>query len=150
MRKRRYHRPTPLVASTMTDTAVATELKKLGAEWDRVSEDDVGHGGSPGEGLVERMGELEQEQRRRRECKPAPRAHMPPPRSPYSHAPDCDERPCDCGAKPRETPKAWARRLTDDQLMAELRSLLGHYKHNVAVAEVERRLKGRRKPRGRR
>jgi hypothetical protein len=51
----------------MTDAEIATELKSLGKRWDesRSRSDDEGHGGSPGEWMIERMGELEEEQRRR-------------------------------------------------------------------------------------
>ena len=55
-------------AQEMTDEQIASELAQREAEWDRlwvVIEESGGHGGSPGEGLAERMDELETEQRRR-------------------------------------------------------------------------------------
>lgn len=54
-------------ASQMTDAAIAKELDTLEKEWDefRSGDDDDYGGGSPGEWMVERMGELEQEQKRR-------------------------------------------------------------------------------------
>lgn len=50
----------------MSDEEIAKELTELGRKWDgfRASEDS-GHGGSPGEWMYERMGELETEQKRR-------------------------------------------------------------------------------------
>lgn len=48
----------------MTDAEIDTELKQLGERWD-ASRDDEGHGGSPGEWMVERMSALETEQKRR-------------------------------------------------------------------------------------
>lgn len=53
-------------AKRMSDAAIATELRSLGKQWDELRQDHEGHGGSPGEWMVERMGELEQEQKRRR------------------------------------------------------------------------------------
>jgi hypothetical protein len=56
-----------LRARTMTDAEIAAELKALGEKWDEsVASDDEGHGGSPGEWMVERMNELETEQKRRK------------------------------------------------------------------------------------
>jgi hypothetical protein len=55
---------TPL--ARMTDDQLAAELKLLGDQWDESHKDEEGHGGSPGEWIVERMGELETEQKRRR------------------------------------------------------------------------------------
>ena len=51
----------------MTDAELKSELASLVAEWDELHSDpdDEGHGGSPGEWLVERMGEIEHEQKRR-------------------------------------------------------------------------------------
>jgi hypothetical protein len=50
----------------MTDDEIVAELKFLGDQWDESrTSDDEGHGGSPGEGMVERMGALEQEQKHR-------------------------------------------------------------------------------------
>lgn len=64
-----------LSASAMTDAAIAAELASLGKQWDEfVASDDEGHGGSPGEWMVERMGELETEQKRRRAALQAHRA----------------------------------------------------------------------------
>ena len=54
-------------AKRMTDTEIVAELQRLGDKWDESrSGDDDGHGGSPGEWMVERMGTLEQEQKRRK------------------------------------------------------------------------------------
>jgi hypothetical protein len=53
-------------ARNMTDEEISAELKSLGDQWDEFqASDDEGHGGSPGEWMVERMGELEQEQKKR-------------------------------------------------------------------------------------
>jgi len=56
-------------ARAMTDEELAAEQKKLGDEWDefqrRLSKDDEGWGGSPGEWMSERMSELDTEQARR-------------------------------------------------------------------------------------
>lgn len=50
----------------MTDDEIAAELKKLSDDWGKLrAELDEGHGGSPGEWMVERMGALETEQKRR-------------------------------------------------------------------------------------
>lgn len=50
----------------MTLAEIEAELKSLGDEWDEfATSDDEGHGGSPGEWMIERMGALEQEQKRR-------------------------------------------------------------------------------------
>lgn len=56
-------------AKRMTDAAIAAELESLGKRWDefRADIDDEGMSGSPGEWMVERMDELETEQKRRRE-----------------------------------------------------------------------------------
>ena len=57
-------------AAQMTDAEIAAELSKLGAEWDAfASSDDEGHGGSPGEWMIERMGELETERSKRADRK---------------------------------------------------------------------------------
>jgi hypothetical protein len=54
-------------AKVMTDAEIASELETLGKKWDEFrASDDEGHGGSPGEWMVERMGELETEQKRRK------------------------------------------------------------------------------------
>ncbi len=54
------------LARMMTDAEIASELESLGKKWDAFRDsDDEGHGGSPGEWMVERMGELETEQKRR-------------------------------------------------------------------------------------
>ena len=55
--------------SLMTDDEISLELEALGKRWDAFREDDEGHGGSPGEWMVERMGELEAEQKRRKRRK---------------------------------------------------------------------------------
>ena len=53
-------------AQDLTDTEIATELTVLGARWTAFQQaDNEGHGGSPGEWMVERLGELETEQTRR-------------------------------------------------------------------------------------
>jgi hypothetical protein len=52
-------------AKYLTDEALAKELKRLGKQWDAVRADDCGGGGSPGEWLWERMGEIEHEIARR-------------------------------------------------------------------------------------
>ena len=52
----------------MTDEQLATELKKLGKQWDDLRaalEECGGSSGSPGEWLWERIGELEHEQQKR-------------------------------------------------------------------------------------
>lgn len=57
-------------AAKLTDAEIARELVDLGVKWKEFRDDlDEGHGGSPGEWMVERMDELETEQKRR-----APRA----------------------------------------------------------------------------
>lgn len=50
----------------MTDAEITVELVQLGAKWgaSRAGHDE-GHGGSPGEWMVERMGALETAQKRR-------------------------------------------------------------------------------------
>ena len=53
-------------AAKMTSAELSSELRKLGKKWDRFRAGDCDGGGSPGEWMVERMGELETEQRRRR------------------------------------------------------------------------------------
>jgi len=60
-------------ARTMTDLAIAAELRRLGRQWDTLGRDTEGHGGSPGEWMVERMGELETEQKRRKAPLDVPR-----------------------------------------------------------------------------
>jgi hypothetical protein len=51
----------------MTDAEIEAELTSLDGQWDALrASDDEGHGGSPGESLIERMGELETEQKRRK------------------------------------------------------------------------------------
>lgn len=55
-------------ASTMTDEALTAELDALGEEFKSFLSEECG-GGSPGEWLVERMSELETEQRYRAEGK---------------------------------------------------------------------------------
>ncbi len=52
-------------ASVLTDEQIATELETLEREWDEFRADTEGHSGSPGEWMVERMNELETEQKRR-------------------------------------------------------------------------------------
>lgn len=52
-------------ASALSDEEIAAELDELGKKWDASFADDEGHSGSPGEWMVERMDELETEQRRR-------------------------------------------------------------------------------------
>ena len=52
-------------ASKMTIEKIRSELRTLGERWDAFRTGSEGHGGSPGEWMVERMGELETEQKRR-------------------------------------------------------------------------------------
>lgn len=54
----------PLRYFKMSNREIASELDRLGREFDQ-TRDGEGHGGSPGEGLVEEMGALETEQARR-------------------------------------------------------------------------------------
>jgi hypothetical protein len=58
----------PIPAARMTDAELAMDLALLGRLWDesRSDLDDEGHGGSPGEWMWERMGEVEAEQKRRK------------------------------------------------------------------------------------
>lgn len=60
----RWPRP---AASTMADETISAEIAILEAQFDRFRADleDCGHGGSPGEWMVERLDELETERRRR-------------------------------------------------------------------------------------
>ena len=53
-------------ASVLTDEEIKRELSDLAAKWDESRDDDEGHAGSPGEWIVERMDELETEQKRRK------------------------------------------------------------------------------------
>lgn len=56
----------PRPATALTDDEIARELDDLEARWKTSRRgDDEGHGGSPGEWIVERMDELETEQKRR-------------------------------------------------------------------------------------
>ena len=52
----------------MTDDQIAAEMKRLGDEFDDMHSDPdfEGHGGSPGEWMIERIDELKTERRRRR------------------------------------------------------------------------------------
>lgn len=53
-------------AKTMTREQLIAALDLMGDQWDAFRSDiDEGHGGSPGEWMVERMDELETELRRR-------------------------------------------------------------------------------------
>lgn len=54
-------------AKAMTDKEIARELVELGKRWNsfRAGVEDEGMSGSPGEWMIERMGELETEQKRR-------------------------------------------------------------------------------------
>lgn len=52
-------------ARYLTDAALARELRAVSDQWDVRSYDDSEGGGSPLEGLWERMGELETEIKRR-------------------------------------------------------------------------------------
>jgi hypothetical protein len=53
-------------ATALTDDQISSELSSLETKWKASrSSDEEGHGGSPGEWMVERMDELETEQRRR-------------------------------------------------------------------------------------
>jgi len=59
-------RDSPKSAALLSDGEIAAELADLGKKWDAfTASDDEGHGGSPGEWMVERMDELETEQKRR-------------------------------------------------------------------------------------
>ena len=56
-------------ATRMSVMAIVKELDALGTKWDAFRKEiaeDGGWGGSPGEWMVERMGELEHELKRRR------------------------------------------------------------------------------------
>ena len=56
--------------SYVSDSDLENELAKLQKQWDESrSSDDEGHGGSPGEWMVERMGEIETERKRRAAAK---------------------------------------------------------------------------------
>jgi hypothetical protein len=53
-------------AATMGTSDILAEYKQLAKRWDESrASDDEGHGGSPGEWMVERMGELEHELKQR-------------------------------------------------------------------------------------
>lgn len=53
-------------ARVLSDSEICDELDSLEKKWKASrSGDEEGHGGSPGEWMVERMDELETEQRRR-------------------------------------------------------------------------------------
>lgn len=54
-------------AARLSDAEISKELQALGEQWDEFRKDlgDDGYGGSPGEWMVERIDELETEQRRR-------------------------------------------------------------------------------------
>jgi hypothetical protein len=53
-------------ANALPSSALAAELEQLARKWDRLMSDEFdGHGGSPGEWMVERMDEIETELRRR-------------------------------------------------------------------------------------
>ena len=57
-----------MAARYLSDAQITAEEAWLGAEWDRLRdalEESGGHGGSPGEWIWERMGELETEHKRR-------------------------------------------------------------------------------------
>ena len=54
-------------ASKLSDKEIADELESLGRKWDEFRADLEGMAGSPGEWMVERMDELETEQRRRKQ-----------------------------------------------------------------------------------
>lgn len=61
-------------ADLMTDTELAAEFSALRAQWDAfIAAEDDGHGGSPGEWMVERIGELETEEKRRKAARPRER-----------------------------------------------------------------------------
>lgn len=62
----------------MTDAAIAAEIGKLGKKWDKFRAGDCDGSGSPGEWMIERLGELEHEQKKRAE----PRAQPVPAKSP--------------------------------------------------------------------
>ena len=72
--------PSPL--AQWSDQQLLDELARLGVMWDRARADPDGHGGSPGEWLFERLGQLETEQARRSKtcptCKKALRRSTSP------------------------------------------------------------------------
>jgi hypothetical protein len=49
----------------LSDLELAAELTERGNDWDAVRADDEGHGGSPGEWIIERIDEIEAEIKRR-------------------------------------------------------------------------------------
>lgn len=53
-------------AKDMTDVAIAAELDELDIRWEKFRANLDGMAGSPGEWMIERMDELETEQKRRR------------------------------------------------------------------------------------
>lgn len=55
-------------ARMLSDAQIAAEERWLGQTWDDIRADEDGHGGSPGEGIWERLGEIEAEARRRSEA----------------------------------------------------------------------------------
>jgi hypothetical protein len=55
-----------LPASSLPSSSLEAELDQLERKWDQLMSDDFdGHGGSPGEWMIERMEEIETELRRR-------------------------------------------------------------------------------------
>jgi hypothetical protein len=52
-------------AKHMKPEALHAELKRLHKKWDDIRADDEGGGGSPGEWIWERMGEIDHEIKRR-------------------------------------------------------------------------------------
>lgn len=56
-----------LWARDMTDAAIAAEIDKLGKKWDKFRAGDCDGSGSPGEWMIERLDELEHEQKQRAE-----------------------------------------------------------------------------------
>lgn len=52
-------------AKALTDEELHAAFKHVGEAFDRIREDDEGHGGSPGEWAWERCGELEIEIKKR-------------------------------------------------------------------------------------
>lgn len=51
----------------MTIPEIRSEFTLLSKKWDNVRADEEGHGGSPGEWIWERLGELEHELKKRGE-----------------------------------------------------------------------------------
>lgn len=92
----------------MTAAQLRGELAKLGKKWDAFrngGDEDEGHGGSPGEWMVERMGEIETEQKRRKAVvRGVPKP--PPPGTPMCQYPVAYDT---AAGVPLERPRACTR-----------------------------------------